>query len=290
MNSNSNRYFTMKDCTEVYAWVDGQDNDKSVVLIHGWGLSHLMWESQISYLTKQGYCVVAIDLRGFGNSGDSKTDYSYQTWANDIREVIAQLGLKDVTLVGFSIGGATAMCYVGKNVGPAVDRLTLVAATGPNMLQSSNNPDGLALWELQGAITVFENIPFGTRSIDDWFRKQAFDKFLEVVFGIKQPKAKTPLYDRLYEMFKSASKEAVIGGLKEMRDRDLTEALSHIRVDTMILHGKSDIFVRPDLAKKQEQRLTGAPKKTLKWYDYTGHEIVFVRGDHINKELDAFAR
>ena len=40
-----------------------------VVLIHGWPLSHRMWESQIVALTEAGYRCIAYDRRGFGESG-----------------------------------------------------------------------------------------------------------------------------------------------------------------------------------------------------------------------------
>ena len=42
--------------------------EETVVLIHGWPLSHLMYEYQTELLCRQGYRVVTLDLRGFGNS------------------------------------------------------------------------------------------------------------------------------------------------------------------------------------------------------------------------------
>ncbi len=40
----------------------------TVVLIHGWPLSHRMWEYQINALTEAGYRCIAYDRRGFGES------------------------------------------------------------------------------------------------------------------------------------------------------------------------------------------------------------------------------
>jgi pimeloyl-ACP methyl ester carboxylesterase len=281
--------FEMDDKTIIYAQVEEGDG-KPVVLVHGWCLSHLMWESQIDHLKKCGNYVVAIDLRGFGSSGKSNSSFSYDRWARDIGAVIADHGLKDVRLVGYSIGGAIAMHYMSTYNDPCVEKLALVAAAGPCMLQSAKNPDGLPGWQLEGAIDVFELIPLGKKGISDVVYKPAFDTFLELVFGNNKRKMKTPLYDRLYTMFKLAKKRAVIRGLEEMRDQDLTTPLSNIRIDTEIVYGGLDQFVRPGLAIKQKASLTSAPSTQIVCCQNSGHGLFFEQEVKFNKELEAFAR
>jgi len=60
-------------------------------VVHGWALNHEMWKFQIPYLKDNGYQVVAIDLRGFGNSDKPPAGYTYETWANDLGTVIEKL-------------------------------------------------------------------------------------------------------------------------------------------------------------------------------------------------------
>lgn len=78
---------------------------EAVVLLHGWPLSHKMYEYQIGRLLKCGYRVVALDLRGFGASDTPDRVYSFNQMATDLHSVVLCLGLRCFTLVGFSMAG-----------------------------------------------------------------------------------------------------------------------------------------------------------------------------------------
>ncbi len=92
-----------------------------VVLIHGWPLSHRMWESQVAALTAAGYRCVAYDRRGFGESERSTGGYDYDTFASDLNDLMVHLDLRGVTLVGFSMGGGEVARYIGR-YGEGADR------------------------------------------------------------------------------------------------------------------------------------------------------------------------
>jgi len=112
---------------------------KPMVLVHGFGLDHRMWKYQIPYLKNHGYHVVSIDLRGFGDSKNMPASYTYDTWANDLGKAIDKFERSDVTLVGYSLGGAIAMHYMASHDNPPVTRLALVAAAGPYMTWSRDS-------------------------------------------------------------------------------------------------------------------------------------------------------
>lgn len=78
---------------------------RPVVLIHGWPLSGASWSEQVPALTSAGYRVITYDRRGFGQSDKPKTGYDYDTLAGDLDALLTELDLRDVTLVGFSMGG-----------------------------------------------------------------------------------------------------------------------------------------------------------------------------------------
>jgi uncharacterized protein YcfJ len=84
---------------------DSGGSGRPLVLIHGWPLSAQAWAPQVAVLRDAGYRVVAYDRRGFGRSDKPESDYGYDTLADDLQRVLDQCGLKDVTLVGFSMGG-----------------------------------------------------------------------------------------------------------------------------------------------------------------------------------------
>src|SRR6478672_8023606 len=85
-----------------------------VVLIHGYPLSSTSWEKQIPALLDAGHRVIAYDRRGFGKSSQPTTGYNYDTFAEDLHQVVTHLKLKQFALVGFSMGGGEVARYIGK--------------------------------------------------------------------------------------------------------------------------------------------------------------------------------
>ena len=77
----------------------------AVVLIHGWPLSGRSWEAQVPALVAAGHRVVTYDRRGFGQSSQPWAGYDYDTFAADLDALLRHLDLRDVALVGFSMGG-----------------------------------------------------------------------------------------------------------------------------------------------------------------------------------------
>lgn len=262
------RYFTMDDGTKVYAQVEEGDGTP-IVLVHGLGLNHDMWRYQIPYLKQRDYYVVAIDLRGVGNSGLSLTGYSYETWASDIGEIIQQLGLHNVMLAGCSIGGAISMYYTSNGVNPPVDRLALISAAGPYM--------GFRRYFWQMSIDIISSVP----------RDVAFQQFFAASFLPLSPTALEWPYQWIYDMFASASKEAMIAGLTELRDRDLRQDVAAIRTTTRIFHGIWDQFVPFRVSQEQRDLIVGSIRRPFLW---SGHAIFLEEGDKLSSELHDFAR
>jgi pimeloyl-ACP methyl ester carboxylesterase len=79
---------------------------RPVVLIHGCPLSGRSWENQVPALVGDGYRVVTYDRRGFGMSTQPWDGYEYDTLAADLDAHLVHLDLREVTLVGFSMGAA----------------------------------------------------------------------------------------------------------------------------------------------------------------------------------------
>jgi non-heme chloroperoxidase len=113
-----------------------------VVLIHGWPLSHRMWEGQINALVAAGYRCIAYDRRGFGDSGKPSGGYDYDTFAADLHDLITELDLHDAVLAGFSMGGGEVARYIGRYGTTRIAKAMLLGAVPPFLLQTADNPDG----------------------------------------------------------------------------------------------------------------------------------------------------
>ena len=79
----------------------------ATVFLHYWGGSSRTWGPVIDRLSEHRRCV-AVDLRGWGKSDHTASDFSLAAQASDVEAVIAELGLTDFVLVGHSMGGKIA--------------------------------------------------------------------------------------------------------------------------------------------------------------------------------------
>ena len=118
-------------------------NGKPVVFVHSWALNSDMWQYQMIHLAGQGLRCVAYDSRGHGRSSDPGQGYDYDTLAGDLAAVIEQLNLREVTLVGHSMGCGEIVRYLSRHGAARIARAALVAPTTPFLLKTEDNPDGV---------------------------------------------------------------------------------------------------------------------------------------------------
>src|SRR4249919_2945487 len=98
---------------DIEVYYEDHGAGRPVVLIHGWPLSGRSWEYQVGPLVGAGHRVITYDRRGFGRSSQPWTGYDYDTFAADLSALLEHLDLRDVTLVGFSMGGGEVARYIG---------------------------------------------------------------------------------------------------------------------------------------------------------------------------------
>src|ERR1700693_4835207 len=98
----------------IHLYYEDHGSGKPVVLIHGWPLSGASWEKQVGVLLDAGHRVITYDRRGFGQSSKPATGYNYDTFAEDLHQLVTNLNLRDAALVGFSMGGGEVARYLGK--------------------------------------------------------------------------------------------------------------------------------------------------------------------------------
>ncbi|AZI57150.1 alpha/beta hydrolase [Nakamurella antarctica] len=101
-----------------------------VLLLHGFGQFWWSWRHQLTDLPAYGYRVVAVDLRGYGDTDNPPRGYDAFTLAGDISGLIRALGERDAVLVGTGFGGMTA--FNTASIRPAqVRAVVAIAAAHP---------------------------------------------------------------------------------------------------------------------------------------------------------------
>jgi non-heme chloroperoxidase len=128
--------------TPIELYYEDHGTGRPVVLIHGWPLSGRSWESQVPALLEAGHRVITYDRRGFGASSQPWNGYDYDTFTADLHALLEHLDVRDVTLVGFSMGGGEVVRYLGTYGADRVSRAVLAAAVPPYLYKSGDNPDG----------------------------------------------------------------------------------------------------------------------------------------------------
>lgn len=132
-----------ENTTDVELYYEDQGSGQPVVLIHGYPLDGHSWELQTRELLAAGYRVVTYDRRGFGASSKVGSGYDYDTFARDLDTVLETLDLRDVILVGFSMGTGELARYVRNHGHERVAKLAFLASLEPFLVQRDDNPEGV---------------------------------------------------------------------------------------------------------------------------------------------------
>jgi peroxiredoxin len=219
--------------TELYYETYGQG--RPVVLIHGWPLSGRMWEGQIDALRHAGYQVVSYDRRGFGQSGKTATGYTYDVFASDLKDLLEELNLTDVTLVGFSMGGGEVSRYAGLYGTDRVRSAMLVSSVAPYLLKTADNPDGgMTHEDVEGMVKqVAQNRP--------QFLAGFTKKFLN--WDENGAKLGDEFLDFAASMYMQASPVATQECVRAFGETDFRADLAKLTVPTLVVHGDADQIV-----------------------------------------------
>jgi pimeloyl-ACP methyl ester carboxylesterase len=90
----------------------GEGNGRAVLLLHGKNFFGTYWKDTIKVLTQNGYRVIVPDQIGFGKSSKPNIHYSFHLLAANTKKLLDFLGLKEVAVVGHSMGGMLATRFV----------------------------------------------------------------------------------------------------------------------------------------------------------------------------------
>lgn len=248
-----------------------------VVLIHGWPLGHEMWDYQLAELPAHGIRVVTYDRRGFGKSSQPWDGYDYDTMADDLKAVLDELDLKNVTLVGFSMGGGEVARYMSRHGGARVAKVAFVSAVTPYLLKTDDNPDGVDQ-------SVFDEILDGLQKDRADFL-QTFGKQFYGVNLISKPVSQAHL-DGDFARAYVASQRATVECAKAFAMTDFRDDLAQIQVPALVIHGDSDKTV--PIEASGERTANALPTAQYIVYDGAPHGLFMTEKDRLNDDLVSF--
>jgi non-heme chloroperoxidase len=258
-------------------YTDSGGDGRPVVLVHGWPLSGASWSEQVPALTDAGYRVITYDRRGFGDSEKTPDGYDYDTFAADLAGLLDGLDLRDVTLVGFSMGGGELARYVGSYGEDRVHSLVFAGAVPPYLLKTADNPDG-GLGEEDVA-----GMEQGAREDREAFLDGFTTNFFSADGELKVTEEQR---QQALTLERQASDEGVVGCIGAFGRTDFRNDLSRITVPTLVIHGDSDAIVPFEVSgRRTAETVEGS---TLVVVQDAPHGFNVSHKDEFNEALLAF--
>jgi non-heme chloroperoxidase len=278
-----NRSGTLRTRDGAQLFVKDWGSGRPVVLTHAWPLSSDCWDQHAVALVEAGYRVIAYDRRGFGRSSQPGGGYDYNGYADDLAAVIDSTGARDLTLVGFSMGGGEIVRYLSRHGNRKVIKVGLVATVVPGLAKNAHNPNGVDA-------SFFDGVKDNLRKDRATFLSGLLrDVFYDVETSKKSthPVSQAVL-DWSMQMAMQASIRALIESVDAFGKEDFTGDLAAVGVPTLILHGNADKPVPFELTAKR----AAAAIKQSKLIEYPGatHGLLVTERDRVTHDLLEFLR
>lgn len=255
-----------------------EGSGKTILFLHGLGLNRNFWSSSIAQLSPAHRCI-AIDLPGHGESRNAVCNGSMSAYAVHVREVIEQLELKDITLVGHSMGGQIAI-ILALQMPSVISKLVLVCPAG---IETFTNDER-------------EKMRAGANAI---WRKPVAEEFLKNVYPALDATVSSSLMKehitQQRENFASFS-DMLCNSISGMLDEPVFAHLDKITQPVLCFFGQMDSavpnrFIHPNM---NAQDLAAAAKKQIRncktvIFPMAGHYLPVDSPGEFTNAINAFA-
>jgi 3-oxoadipate enol-lactonase len=220
--------------------VEVRGDGPAVLFIHGYPLDHTLWTHQVAAL--EGWCRIAPDLRGMGQSDAPDLGYSMETYAADLAELLDLLGAREVVLVGLSMGGYVAFEFLRRwreRVRGLVLVDTRAEADTPEARMSRDASAATAREQGPGAIA---------------------EAMIPKLLGASTLAGAPATVEQVHATITAMPVAGLVGALGAMRDRpDSTGLLPELAgLPTLVIVGDEDEVTPPAQAKVMAEAIPGA--------------------------------
>lgn len=248
-----------------------------VIFIHGWPLNHEMWEYQLLEISKHNIRCIAYDRRGFGKSDRPWQGYDYDTLADDLNELITQLNLSKVVLVGFSMGGGEVARYIGKYGSDNIAKVIFISSVTPFRLKTPDNPSGSEKTTFDATIQKLEKD-----------RPAFLAEFANKFYGVgKVNYTISPALLAWNQMLcLMSSAKATADCVRSFSETDFREDIQKINVPVLIIHGDADDIVPIQASGNKTAELIPQAKYIV--YNDAPHGLFITEKEKLNADLIEF--
>ena len=268
-----------ENSSPIYLHYEDLGAGKPVILLHGWPLNHQSWEMQVPELIARGHRVITYCRRGFGDSSKPSTGYNYDTFAEDLHKVITHLDLREVTLVGFSMGTGEVARYLATYGDERISRAAFISGILPALLKDDDNPEGV-----DGK--VFDSMIDGIKKDRFAFMKNFFSDFYgHGLINISEVSEEVKAFS--WNVACQASPIATVGCIESWFE-DFRSDISKIKVPCLVIHGSGDkVTPLKNTGLRLKQML---PRCRYVELDGAPHGLIVSHAKEVNASLIEFLR
>lgn len=270
----------VENSAPIELYYEDQGAGQPVVLIHGYPLNGHSWEKQTRELLAAGYRVITYDRRGFGRSSKVNEGYDYDTFAADLHVLLEALELRNVVLVGFSMGTGELARYVSRYGHSRVAKLAFLASLEPFLVQRDDNPEGLPQ-------AGFDAIAAAAR--DDRFAW--FTRFFSDFYNLPDTRGSRITEEAVAASWNTAISSAPVAAYAVVPSwledfRDDVDAVRDAGTPTLILHGTNDKILPIEVTARRFRHLL--PDAEYVEIDDAPHGLLWTHASQVNDALLAF--
>ena len=247
---------------------------RPLLFVHSLALSSSMWSYQEAFLADHGLRCVSYDRRGHGRSDAPALGYDLNTLADDLSAVVDGLDLRDVVLVGHSMGCGEIIRYIGRHGTSRVAKVVMLAPQTPYILQTTDNPYGApptyfdqvrAAWATDYPKWVQDNkLPFFTGETSaqmiEWMQTEMLRSHVPITIACSRAYVET----------------------------DLRPDLAKVDKRVLILQGDKDVSAPVEMTGRRTA--AGIRGAVLKVYPGAPHGLFLTHMDQVNRDILEFVR
>lgn len=212
----------------------------AVVFLHGYPLSHEIWEPQLASLSA-GYRIVLLDLPGYGLAKARTVPDTLSGFAEAVNQTLLRGFANPVVVVGHSFGGYVALELFRRHP----ERFAAIVLTN-----TRSEPDGAEAREKR--LTTAKRLEDPTQTLD-------VEETARALLAPNTWEKGGALPVTVRRIVRSVPSRTIIGTLRAIARRpDSTPTLSAIQVPTLVVWGEEDRLIPPDQTRAMVARVKGS--------------------------------
>ncbi len=264
------RFFTANDSVNIHYADKGAG--RPLVFIHGWSFCGAVWKRQVDCFSGRYRCVVP-DLRGHGDSDAPSSRYDISDLAGDVSVLLSFLELREVVLVGWSMGVLVALSAHAA-VKERLAGMVFISGT-PRFTATDDFSCALPPEECRGLALRFRRNR--EKTLAD-FRRKMFSP-------LESPQRCLEAMERNCLIGKPPDTGGAIHSLDSLATADLRSVLPGITVPVLLVHGAMDCICLPGASRHMADVI---PCSSLCVLDDAGHAPVISMHEELNSVIDSF--